>query len=581
MEPPSVVWSVDFEYSTDTNFRPVPICMVAREIFSDELHRIWLWDNPPPSCPVDFTGALYVAYAANAEMACHLELGWDMPDCVVDLYAEYCAEKAGLLPQRKGLLDALSSYGISGIAAGEKNDMRELCIRGGPYTEKQKEEILTYCQSDVDATAELFLKMWPRVSRHFSPALWRGEYGKAVAKIESNGIPLDVPKLKLLRAVWPKVKSQMIRSVDTRYDVFEGDTFKEAKFAAWLEKKQIDWPLLESGKLDLKERTFSDMSKREPQVHTLHELRKTLAGLRLQDIPVGADNRNHFSVMPFRSKTGRNQPKGKEFIFAGAKWLRHLIRPELGMALAYIDWSGQEFGIAAYKSGDTNMIAAYEDGDPHLSFAKFAGSVPQNATKESHPDERKVYKIANLGILMGMGVRGLSTQLGNREAKATQLLRSHKEVFPTYWQWSQDNLNHYLDGHPLYGAMAWPLNPSLGTKTTTARNFKLQANGAEMMRLAAITITAKGIRVCCPVHDAFLVEAPAGEIDEAVKSVQVSMAEASAVVLGGPQIRTDVDIFKYPNRYEEDDGRAMWELVNGLAKLINKEQVETPSLLTP
>ena len=183
MEPPSIAWSVDFEYSTDDNFRPVPICMVAREIFSGELRRVWLWDDPPSSCPIDFTGSLYVAYAANAEMSCHLKLGWDMPDCVVDLYAEYCAEKAGLLPQRKGLLYALSSYGISGIAAGEKEDMRDLCIRGGPYTEKERKEILTYCQSDVDATAELFLKMWPRVSQHFLPALWRGEYGKAVAKI--------------------------------------------------------------------------------------------------------------------------------------------------------------------------------------------------------------------------------------------------------------------------------------------------------------------------------------------------------------------------------------------------------------
>jgi hypothetical protein len=571
MEPPSKVWSVDFEYSTDKNFRPMPICMVAREIFGGELRRVWLWDDPPSDCPIDFTGSLYVAYAASAEMGCHLELGWDMPDCIVDLYAEYCAEKAGLLPQGKGLLDALSSYGISGIAAGEKNDMRDLCIRGGPYTEKQREEILTYCQSDVDATAELFLKMWPRVSGHFPPALWRGEYGKAVAKIEANGIPLDVPKLEHLRAAWPKIKSQMIRTVDAHYGVFEGETFKEAKFAAWVEKGGIDWPLLESGRLDLKKRTFSDMSKREPRVHALHELRKTLSELRLQDIPVGTNNRNHFAVMPYRSKTGRNQPKGKEFIFSGAKWLRHLIRPEPGMALAYIDWSGQEFGIAAYKSGDANMIAGYESGDPHLYFAKFAGAVPQDATKNSHPNERKVFKIANLGILMGMSVRGLSEQLGNREARAAQLLRSHKEFFPAYWQWSEDNLNYYLDGHALYGAMGWPLNPSLGTKTTTARNFKLQANGAEMMRLATIAITAKGIRVCCPVHDAFLVEAPVGEIDDVVKSVQVSMAEASAVVLGGPRIRTDVDIFRYPGRYEEEAGRAMWELVNRLANKFNVE----------
>ena len=576
MEPPSKVWAVDYEYSTDKNFRPIPICMVAREIFSGELRRVWLWDDPPPDCPIDFAGSLYVTYSASAEMSCHLALGWAMPACIVDLHAEYCAEKAGLLPQKKGLLYALSNHGISGIAAGEKNDMRDLCIRGGPYTEKQRQDILTYCQSDVDATAELFLKMWPTVSKRFSQALWRGEYGKAVARIEANGIPLEVSKLERLRAAWPQIKSQMIRSIDAHFGVFDGETFKQDRFAAWLEKEGIDWPLLESGKLDLKERTFSDMSKREPRVHALHELRKTLSGLRLQDIPIGADRRNHFAVMPYGAKTGRNQPKGKQFIFSGAKWLRLLIRPEPGMALAYIDWSGQEFGIAAYLSGDVNMIAAYESGDPHLYFAKLAGAVPLDATKDSHKNERKIFKIANLGILMGMGVRGLSAQIGNREAKAMQLLQSHKEIFSTYWPWSEDNLNHYLDGHALHGAMGWPLNPSLGTKTTTARNFKLQANGAEMMRLAAIAITAKGIRVCCPVHDAFLIEAPVDEIDKAVESVQVSMAEASAVILDGPQLKTDVNIFRYPCRYEEEDGRAMWELVNGLADLL-KEGTPSPA----
>ena len=571
MKPPSKVCSVDFEFGTDSNFRPVPICMVAREIFSGDLHRIWLWDNPPATCPIDFTNSLYVAYAANAEMRCHLELGWDMPDCIVDLYAEYCAKKAGMLPQGKGLLDALSSHGITAITAGEKHDMRALCIRGGPYTEKEQEDILVYCQSDVDATAELFLKMWPQVSQRFSPALWRGEYAKAVAKIEANGIPLDIRKLEQLRSAWPQIKDQMIRTVDAHYGVFDRETFKDYKFEEWVERERIDWPRLDSGKLCKKERTFSDMSKREPRVHLLHELRKTLSELRLQDIPVGADNRNHFAVMPYGSKTGRNQPRGKEFIFGGSKWLRYLIRPEPGMALAYCDWSGQEFGIAAYKSGDAHMIEAYESGDPHLAFAKFAGAVPIDATKDNHPEERKIFKVVNLGILMGMGVRGLSMQLGNREARAVQLLRAHKEVFPDYWQWSEDNLNHYLDGHALYGAMDWPLNPSLGTKTTTARNFKLQANGAEMMRLAAIAITAKGIRVCCPVHDAFLVEAPVGEIDEVVESVRESMAEASAVVLGGPQLRTDVDIFRYPSRYEDEDGAAMWGLVNKLANISNAE----------
>ena len=49
------------------------------------------------------------------------------------------------------------------------------------------------------------------------------------------------------------------------------------------------------------------------------------------------------------------------------------------------------------------------------------------------------------------------------------------------------------------------------------------------------------------------------------------MAEASAVVLDGATIRTDVEIFRYPGRYEEESGTPMWELVNKLADIFNAE----------
>lgn len=103
MLPPSTVWSVDFEYSTDKNFRPIPICMVAREIFSGELRRVWLWDDPPSDCPIDFTGSLYVAYAASAEM------GWLMEQEGVQL----CPCKTTVDLERKGEIDRLKDCGLA------------------------------------------------------------------------------------------------------------------------------------------------------------------------------------------------------------------------------------------------------------------------------------------------------------------------------------------------------------------------------------------------------------------------------------------------------------------------------------
>ena len=84
-----------------------------------------------------------------------------------------------------------------------------------------------------------------------------------------------------------------------------------------------------------------------------------------------------------------------------------------------------------------------------------------------------------------------------------------------------------------------------------------------MMRLAACMATESGIEVVAPVHDAFLIVAPLEELDDRVAQMQETMAEASRIVLGGHEVRTDANIIRHPDRYmDEGRGRAMWEAVH-------------------
>ena len=62
--------------------------------------------------------------------------------------------------------------------------------------------------------------------------------------------------------------------------------------------------------------------------------------------------------------------------------MRNVIKPPPGKALMYCDWSGQEYGLAAYFSQDKLMIEDYEGGDPYLGFGKRVGLVPMDATKK-------------------------------------------------------------------------------------------------------------------------------------------------------------------------------------------------------
>ena len=125
---------------------------------------------------------------------------------------------------------------------------------------------------------------------------------------------------------------------------------------------------LPTGKLDLSEDAFREMSKIYPQIAILKELRESLSKLRLSTITVGDDGRNRCLLSPFRSTTGRNQPSNSKFIFGPSTWLRGLIKPTEGFAIAYIDWSQQEFGIAAGLSGDPNMMDTKSIGSESIDF---------------------------------------------------------------------------------------------------------------------------------------------------------------------------------------------------------------------
>ncbi len=177
--------------------------------------------------------------------------------------------------------------------------------------------------------------------------------------------------------------------------MFEDRTFKSNRWAHWLSTNNIPWPVLPSGHLALDDDTFREMARVHPSVALIRELRFALGQMRSEELSVGGDGRNRCLLSAFRARSGRNQPSNTKFIFGPSVWLRSLIQPKPGYGLAYIDWSQQEFGIAAALSGDSTMAAAYQSGDPYLAFAKTAGAVPYDATAESHKEVRDLFKHAH------------------------------------------------------------------------------------------------------------------------------------------------------------------------------------------
>jgi DNA polymerase I len=556
------IWLVDFEFSQPEGEKPVPVCMVAREFRSGRVLRLWQHQlsEPPFSVGPD---SLFVAYYSSAEWNCHLALGWPLPERILDLYAEFRCLTSGLQsPCGSGLLGALSYFGLDAIDAAEKETMRQLVMRGGPWTADERRAILDYCQSDVDSLARLLPAMLPSID--LPRGLIRGRYMVAAARMEFVGIPVDTNGLAKIREHWTGIQENLIEKIDRPYGVFSGRTFKSERWEKWLALKGIAWPRLPSGALALDDDTFKEMARTFPEVAPIRELRTSLSQLRLNELAVGSDGRNRCLLSAFGSRTGRNQPSNKKFIFGPAVWLRGLIQPKPGMAVAYLDFEQQEFGIGGALSGDKAMMAAYRSGDPYLAFAKQAGAVPNDATKQSHAAARERFKVCALAVQYGMEAEGLAKKLDDSVARGRELLRLHHATYPTYWRWSDAIRDLALLHGKLQAVYGWTVHVDQNVNPRSLRNFPLQANGGEMLRLACCFATEQGIRVCCPVHDALLIEAPGNDIERAVCICQEAMEEASRLVLNGFTIRTEAKIIRYPERFMDGRGTSMWNAVSEL-----------------
>lgn len=582
------IWFLDFEFTAIDGGRPHPVCMVAKEMRSKRLLRLWedelsLYKSSP--IPTD-SGVLHVAFFSTAEWSCYLALGWELPFRIIDLYTEFRMEVNGLPEQKgqsRGLLSAMAYYKLPHTEAPYKKAMRDMFIRGGEFSEDERTAGLVYCQEDVDALELLFPAMMPGID--IDRAVLRGRYTRAVARIEHVGVPIDMETFGVLKHKWTDIKTSLIEEIDKSYGVYMKGSFSDDLWLRYCHNHNIPWPMHEGGRPDLRDDTFKDMSKIYQKVSPIRELRYSLSKLKLNDLTVGEDGRNRVMLGQFGGVTGRNQPSNSKYIFGPSVWLRGLIKPKPGYGIAYVDYKSQEFGIAAALSGDQLMQEAYLSGDPYLAFGKQVGLIPEHITKDNvkdtHSNERELCKQCILGTNYGMEYESLAKRIGCTECTAVMLLRHHKSTYPKFWDWAEQAADYGQLSGEIQTVLGWTMQvrstrcwaPELSKRGTIKhikgsdnprllRNFPCQGNGAEMLRWACCYATESRLRVCAPIHDAILLESKLEHLKEDIIVLQQCMKKASRLILNGFEIETEVKLVLYPDRFrDEKRGGMFWDTV--------------------
>lgn len=409
--------------------------------------------------------------------------------------------------------------------------------------------------------------------RNLRAALLRGEYMKADASYKYA--PLDLPTLRLLQEHWDDVRLHLAGDSPSEHDIFEGLHFSHEKFERFLVREGLDkgWPRTPKSRArSLRKETWEMMASLNPDLEALHQLYKTLSMPRL-NIACDPDGRNRILFGAFGAITSRNTPGSDSrgtFVFAPAKWVRFLIKPPEGWAVAYLDWSCQEYGIGAVLSGDQNMLRSYEAGDPYLAFAILAGAAPAEATKTTHASERKLYKSATLAIGYGQTIWGFAEKTRVIQPVAQRVFRDYQRLYSRFLAWREKQVDSFGISLQLSTKLGWTLHHGERVKPNTTLNFTAQATGAEMLRLSVMEMMRCGVQVCCPIHDAVLIQAPVAEIDSAIVEARAAMDTASAVLLDGYVLRNEVDVFRFPERFFDNDGAETWRKVSVIAEMLRR-----------
>jgi len=576
------VWACDFEYRAPPGERPHPVCMCARELRSGREIQLWGDDLKRPAAPFD-TGpnSVMITYAAAAEISCFLELAWPLPANVIDLYAEHrVATNGNPWPCGDKLLGALAGRGLAHIDPGEKEEMQQLILSKTEYSDTERTEILAYCMSDADALEALLPALLPL---ELPFALLRGRYGAAVARMQRAGVPIDAELYRRVVKNWEALKSDLIAEVDVHFDIYDKGHFRFARFERWLTECRItNWPRTETGVLATDGDTFDDqiaLRPELPELRLLQELLATLHRMRLTNLAIGADGRNRTGLLPFVAITGRNAPKASEFIFGPARWLRGFIKPPEGFGLAYLDFKAEEVAIAAALSGDARLAEHYASGDVYWRFAVAARLGDVNATGLARKAIRDLVKVLFLAISYGMQALSLARKSGKTLTEAKELLRLHATTYPDLARWREAIVDRARLNGWLSTTFGWRRRGCENAPATELMNWPVQSAGADLMRLVCIAATEAGIEVAAPVHDGFLIVAPLDRLHGEIERMKATMVRASKLITGGLPIQVEVEEVKFPGRYMDERGRAMWDRVMGLLerKIGETEKIDRPA----
>jgi DNA polymerase-1 len=228
----------------------------------------------------------------------------------------------------------------------------------------------------------------------------------------------------------------------------------------------------------------------------------------------------------------------------GRRIRRAFVAPNSGRTLLAADYSQIELRIMAHLSGDAAMLEAFARGDDiHDVTARGIFGV---ATAETvTPNQRRIAKSVNFGLLYGMSDFGLAQRLEIERVEAKAMTEAYFARFPSVREWIERNLEFgrehgYVE--TILGRRRYM--PDLRTRNYALRsaaereatNAPMQGSAADLMKLAMVRIAAAlpslgpdAALLLLQIHDELIFEVDAARIGSVAALVKREMEGAIAL----------------------------------------------------
>lgn len=517
------------------------VCFVYKDIKSGK--KVITHGKDLKKLPFPKNDTLFIAHNAGAEVHSWLSLKIGQPKFIWDTMIEDKKLNFGKV-RGHGLLKLANRYEIPGVISEELKQYYIDLILSRKYTDDDFEKILNYCLSDVLTLEKIFRKQLLDIEANnltkgpkelVYQALFAGWAMSATAQIEFNGIPVNNKLLSKIKTHYPKIRETIINELNNKIDVYdENYTLKQNKFQEFIKRIGLYkvWPKTKTGQLSTEEKVIYRFAQEHDDVNDFYFVREFVDSQKLPGFVVGPDGRARTPYHMYGLKTGRTNQSTSRHPFNCPKPMRNIIQADPKKILVYFDYKFQEVCIAAYLSRDPLLMAAVES-DPYVKTAKLTGAVPDDATKDTHPKQRKIYKTALLAVLYGQGIINMSANLLLSEDEGTNLHADLKNTYKDYFSWIKKYVTKsIIRGYMIarMGFRYW-IKPGANFNPRSIYNYPIQCNGSEMLRYAIIKICRSGIECNAMIHDGLLVHLPRKKFRQQFIKVKKIMEEASRVIL--------------------------------------------------